>query len=255
MILALTFKKSYQIILFSVLGVALAAIIILAITAFAKGSMGVRDLLLKFKLKKLWFAMEALVAKFWFNRSNYKGEFADIPILYWYGNNCFINSAFYTFVAPENCQLYESVSKMSAKEIVEKISYALKNNEEWEKFKAYWANLSGDGKKKEAERIINIAKVCKNFLDIVNGNSSKNKDYMMDDKFSLVGKFKSWQLNEEDGSYKAKEKELLSQGDSEIRVDYEYGSFASAIERLSGYKKILTFIVLIKMILRGKRKN
>ena len=70
--------SSTQIILFSVLGVALAPIIILAITAFAKGSMGVRNLLLKFKLKWLWFALEALVAKYWFNHSNYKDKFSHI---------------------------------------------------------------------------------------------------------------------------------------------------------------------------------
>ena len=61
------------------------------------------------------------------------------------------------------------------------------------------------------------------FLDRVNGKSG-NYNYMMDDKFSLFGKFNSWQLNEESGSYKAKEKELLSQNGSELRNEYEYSS-------------------------------
>ena len=216
----------------SVFGVILVPIIV---AALAKGSMGVRGLLLKFKLKKLWFALEALVAKFWFNRSNYKGKFANIPILYWYGNNCFINSAFYTFVAPENYQLYKSVSEMTAEKIVEKIDSEIKN-EKWKKFKSYWDSLEKKEKKKEAERIIDIAKVCKNFLDIVS-NSSQNDNYNMDNKFSLVGKFKFWQLNEEDNSYKAKEKKLLSQKDSELRDDYKYGNSGLVLERLGGYKK------------------
>ena len=228
----------------SVFGVILVPTIVLAITALAEGSKGVRGLLLKFKLKKLWFALEALVAKFWFNRSNYKGKFANIPILYWYGNNCFINSAFYTFVAPENYQLYKSVSEMTAKKIVEKIDSKIKN-EKWKKFESYWDSLEEKEKKKEAERIIDIAKVCKNFLDIVS-NSSQNNNYNMDNKFSLVGKFKFWQLNEEDGSYKAKEKKLLSQKDSEIREDYEYGKSSLALERLGGYKKNFDFYSLNK---------
>ncbi len=236
--------SSTQIILFSVLGVALAPIIILAITAFAKGSMGVRSLLLKFKLKWLWFALEALVAKYWFNHSNYKGQFSNIPTLYWYGNNCFINSAFYTFVAPENHHLYNSVSKMTAKQIVEKIASEIKN-EKWKKFESYWDSLGKEGKEKEAERIINIAKVCKNFLDMVDGKS-KNDNYMMHNKFSLVGKFKSWQLNEEDGSYKAQEKKLLGQNGSELREDYNYGGSATVIERLGGYRKIFDFYSLNK---------
>ena len=44
-------------------------------------------------------------------------------------------------------------------------------------------------------------------------------------------------LNEEDGSYKAKEKKLLSQKDSELREDYKYGSSVLVLERLGGYKK------------------
>ena len=243
--------SSTQIILFSVLGVALAPIIILAITAFAKGSMGVRSLLLKFKLKWLWFALEALVAKYWFNHSNYKGQFSNIPTLYWYGNNCFINSAFYTFVAPENYELYKAISEDSVENVVSKINLAVKS-EKWSKFKYAWNKLDEDGKKNEAKRIINIAKVCKNFLDMVDGKS-KNDDYMMDDKFSLVGKFKSWQLNEEDGSYKAQEKKLLGQNGSELREDYNYGGSATVIERLGGYR--FDFYSLNKNDSKAKEKK
>ena len=222
----------------SIFGVISVPIII---AALARGSMGVRGLLLKFKLKKLLFVLEALAAKFWFNRSNYKGQFSNIPILYWYGNNCFINSAFYTFVAPENYEFYKKISTCNVDDVVKKINVAV-GFEKWSKFEGAWNKLDENRKKKEAERIINIAKVCKNFLDIVNGNSSKNKDYMMDDKFSLVGKFKSWQLNEEDGSYKAEENKLLSQeGRKKLREDYDYGSSATVIERLGGYRKIFDF--------------
>ena len=92
------------------------------------------------------------------------------------------------------------------------------------------------------------------FLDRVNGKSG-NYNYMMDDKFSLFGKFNSWQLNEESGSYKAKEKKLLSQKDSELRSDYKYGNSCSAIERLGGNKKILILTVLMKMALMQKGKK
>lgn len=245
--------SSTQIILFSVLGVTLAPIIILAITAFAKGSMGVRSLLLKFKLKWLWFALEALVAKFWFNHSNYKDEFSNIPTLYWYGNNCFINSAFYTFVAPENYEFYENISIHDFNDVVKKIDAAVKSKK-WSKFKYAWNMLEENEKKNEAKRIINIAKVCVNFLDMVNGKS-KNDDYMMHNKFSLVGKFKSWQLNEEDGSYKAQEKKLLGQNGSELREDYNYGGSATVIERLGGDRKIFDFYSLNKNDSKAKEKK
>ena len=207
------------------------------IAAVIRGSMGVRSVLLTVKLKKVWYMLEALVAKFWFNRSSsYNGEFSNIPILYWYGNNCAINSSFYTIVAPELFWLYKRISEMDTSDLVERIGNAANNK--------WWNSLTDEVKKQEAERVKKIAKAFVAFLNFVKEGKKVNghSDYVMDGKFSLVGKFNKWQFNEEDGSYKAKENEILAvnlpeAGKASLRKeDYKYSGYGLAAIYFGCYK-------------------
>ena len=250
-------------VLWSLFCIIFAPLLIVAIASLINGSMGVRRVLLAFKLKKVWFMLEALVAKFWFNRSfSYNGPFSNIPVLYWYGNNCFINGAFYTFAAPELLWLYKAIQDMGTDELVNLITSTLNGNFNWGQainaannivwngafhymnawypYQIYWRNLGDIRRKSEAERIKKIAKICVSFFEYVGNKSSNknNKEYEMDGKFSLVGKFNKWQFNEEDGSYKAKEKEILhiagqedyfEEGEKVLREDYNVGSVNHAL--------------------------
>ena len=236
-------EKVMRITLWSFFGVLLFPLIFIVIVALIKGGNGVRNLLLKLKLNKLWLILDALVAKFRYNWSLFPNNiFSNIPILYWYAGNCFLNAAFYMSAAPEYFDVFSTVSKMDTNKFIEVVGNAVNNKEKWSEYKTFWNSLGDKGRENEARRIIEIAKTCVTFLNFVAGKNKNIKEYEMKGKFSVVGKFNTWQFNEDKGSYRAKENELFTikaNKEEKLRDDAYYGgSIEDALKHIGGYDVI-----------------
>ncbi len=111
--------------------------------------------------------------------------FADrIPVAFWTANNCGINAAAYTLMAPENVEMFERILHISAEGLVNEINKKLNGgqDEKYEDYLKTWNAMSPEQKLNEMER---FKRSTDTLLKLTRNDLSKNS---VDGKFSIAGK-------------------------------------------------------------------